>query len=237
MDPERKLVEFVPDQIWAKTYSVHYVGCDFDARMTVAKLDDNRLMLHSPCEIDAATQAGIDAIGTVDCIVAPGSYHYFYVASAQVAFPNADTYICPGIERKRPDIAFDWFLSDHAPASWSDVMGQVLVRGNRFIWEVAFFHRPTKTLLLVDLIENITDTTPHVNWGMKLWWKAVFHMWNNPKPAPEYQFGWKDKALARASLQLILEWDFDRVVIAHGDNVTDGAKEFVKEAWKAPLNS
>jgi hypothetical protein len=34
--------------------------------------------------------------------------------------------------------------------------------------------------------------------------KLAFHKWNNPKPAPEYQFGWNDKKAARASLQRIL---------------------------------
>lgn len=69
-------------------------------------------------------------------------------------------------------------------AAWSGILDQVLVRGNKFIWEVAFFHKPSKTLLVVDLIENFTDQTPNVNWLLKLWWKVVFHMWDNPKPAP-----------------------------------------------------
>jgi hypothetical protein len=51
----------------------------------------------------------------------------------------------------------------------------------------------------------MTDRTPHANWQLKLWWKVVFHMWNNPKPAPEYQLGWRDKTAARQSLRDILE--------------------------------
>ena len=107
---------------------------------------------------------------------------------------------------------FDWFLGDRPPDAWAGVLDQVLVRGNKFMWEVAFFHKPSKTLLVVDLVENFTDQTPNVNWLLKLWWKVVFHMWDNPKPAPEYQMGWKDKAAARKSLQKILEWDFHKIV-------------------------
>ena len=160
-----------------------------------------------------------------------------YIPSAQAAFPDADTYICPGIERKRPDVDFDWFLGDRAPAAWEGVLDQVLVRGNKLIWEVAFLHKPSKTLLLVDLIENFTDQTPNVNWLLKLWWKAVFNMWDNPKPAPEYQMGWKDKAAARESLQRILEWDFDRIVLAHGDLIETNAKSMALEAWAKPLGA
>ncbi len=44
--------EYIKDQIWLKEYPVHYTGCDFNARMTVIRLSDNRIMLNSPCEID-----------------------------------------------------------------------------------------------------------------------------------------------------------------------------------------
>ena len=229
------LIEFVPEQIWVHEYPVHYAGCEFNARMSVVKISDTTLMLHSPCEIDAATKEAISSLGDVVCIVAPGSYHHFHIPSAQAAFPDADTYICPGVERKRPEIDFDWFLGDRPPELWQGTLDQVLVRGNKFIWEVALLHKPSKTLLLVDLIENFTDETPDVNWILKLWWKAVFHMWDNPKPAPEYQMGWKDKAAARASLQKILEWDFDKIVLAHGDLIETNAKETSMRAWEVPL--
>jgi len=230
------LSEFVPGQLWLQDYPIHFAGCDFDARMAVIRVSDTELMIHSPCEIDSATRDAISALGDVAYIVAPGSYHHIHIASAQAAFPEADTYICPGIERKRPDLDFDWFLGDRPPAAWAGVLDQVLVRGNKFIWEVVFFHKPSKTLLVVDLIENFTDQTPNVNWLLKLWWKVVFHMWDNPKPAPEYQMGWKDKTAARDSLQRILEWDFDKIVLSHGDLIETNAKSMAQEAWEKPLS-
>ena len=162
---------------------------------------------------------------------------YFYVESAQRAFPDAETFICPGIERKRPEIDFDWLLSDRPDKRWEDDFEQVLVRGNKYIWEVAFFHKVTRTLILVDLIENITDETEGVSWTLKLWWKLVFRMWNNPKPAPEYQLGWKDKKAASKSLKKILSWDFERIIISHGDLIEEKAKEVALQAWQQPLAS
>lgn len=223
--------------MWIQEYPIHFAGCDFNARMTVIRISDTALMIHSPCEIDAATKDAILALGDVAYIVAPGTYHHLYVASAQSAFPDAETYICPGIERKRPELDFDWFLGDRPPNDWTGVLDQVLVRGNKFIWEVAFYHRASKTLVLTDLIENFTDQTPDVNWVLKLWWKVVFHMWDNPKPAPEYQMGWKDKTAARKSLQSILEWDFDRIILAHGDLIESDTKNRAREAWKKPLSA
>jgi hypothetical protein len=234
---EYLLTEYLPDQIWLKEYPIRYAGTLFNSRMTVVKLSDARLMIHSPCEIDAVTKDQIESLGEVAFIIAPGTYHYFYVSSAQRAFPKAQTYICPGIEQKRPDIEFDWILGDRPDPRWEDDFEQALVRGARYIWEVAFYHKPSKTLILVDLIENFTDATLNVSFTLKLWWKLVFRMWNNPKPAPEYQLGWKDKKAARKSLLRILEWDFDRIIMAHGDVVEQNAKQTLTSAWKKPLES
>ena len=229
------LTEHTPGTIWTFDYPVHYAGLDFLSRMTVIRLIDNTLLLHSPCEITASVKAMLDQLGEVAYIVAPGSYHYLHIASAQDAYPMARTFICPGIEQKVPGLEFDEFLCDTVPECWIDDFDLVLVRGAKYMWEVAFYHKPSQTLILVDLIENIGDKTPGVGWGLKLWWKLVFRMWNHPKPAPEYQLGWKDKVAARQSLQHILNWDFKRVIMAHGDLIDHDAKEVVRAAWEVPL--
>jgi hypothetical protein len=235
-DLDARLTEYVPGRIWLKKYPVHYAGADFFARATFVRLNDGSLLVHSPSPIDDALVQQIETIGSVGHIVAPGSYHYFHVSAWQDAFPSATTWICPGVERKCSDLEFDWLLSDHSPSPWADQIDQVLVRGNRFIWEVAFFDRVSKTLILTDLIENIGDETEGTDWVLKLWWKTVMRMWNKPMPAPEYQMGWKDKAAAKRSLERILEWDFERIVIAHGDNIESDAKNLAREAWAKPLS-
>ena len=231
------LCEYLPDTIWLKDYPIHYAGTRFNARMTIVRLTNGNLFVHSPCKIDEETKKEIDRLGTVAFIVAPGSYHYLHVHSAQQAFPEAETLICPGIERKQPDLDFDWLLGDRPDPRWEQDFDQVLIRGNRYMWEVAFFHKSTRTLLLVDLIENFTDQTADVSRSLKLWWKVVFHMWDNPKPAPEYQLGWKDKKAARSSLLKVLEWDFTRIIIAHGDLIEENAREVALNAWRQPLGA
>jgi len=229
------LTEIVQGQIWTQEYPIRYVGCNFNAKMTLVRLSDSSLLIHSPCRIDEHTKAQILSLGPVSSIVAPGTYHYFFVSDCKEAFPEAEVFICPGLEAKLPQLEFDWILGDRPSPTWETDLEQCLIRGNRMIWEVAFLHRPSKTLILVDLIENITDKTPGTNWALRFWWKAVFRMWNHPKPAPEYQLGWKDKEAARKSLKKILDWDFERVIIAHGDLIETDAKETVRKAWEKPL--
>ena len=230
-----QLTEFIADQIWTKDYPVSIAICPFNARMSVIRLGDGSLMLHSPCDIDDATAADIATLGQVACIVAPGSLHHLHVASAQRRYPKALTYVCPGVERRAPGLGFDWMLGPRAPAAWSGTIDQVLIRGGRYACEVAMLHKPSRTLLLVDAIENYTDQTRDVSWQLRFLWKFVLRMWNKPGPAPEYRFGWKDKIAARASLEAILAWDFDRIVLSHGDNILEDAKQIARRAWTPPL--
>mmetsp|Transcript_28377 Transcript_28377/g.52826 ORF Transcript_28377/g.52826 Transcript_28377/m.52826 type:complete len:246 (-) Transcript_28377:433-1170(-) len=232
-----KLIQFAPN-IWVKDYPIQYSGCTFFGRMTVVKLEDGRVLLHSPCEIDDATKSEIDDLGgEVAVIVAPGTYHHLHIPSCQSAFPEARTYICPGLETKRPDLKFDGIIGDDRAekAEWEKEFDLEVVKGCRFIWEVALLHRSSRTLILVDIIENIGDHTPGTNWVLRFFWKYVFFMWNNPKPAPEYRMGWKDTEEARGSMNRILEWDFDKVIVSHGDNVSQDGKDFVRRAWSGIL--
>jgi hypothetical protein len=41
--------EYVADQIFLWRYRARYMGTRLDARMTVLRLNDNSLILHSPC--------------------------------------------------------------------------------------------------------------------------------------------------------------------------------------------
>lgn len=209
-------------------------GTKFEARMTVIRLASGQLMLHSPCDITAAIAKEISALGPVAHIMAPGNFHHMFVDTAQGAFPAARTWICPGVEKRQQGLKFDGRLGDTAPPDWAEEIDQVLVQGTRIMREVAMFHRASRTLILVDLIENFTDATPHTSGALKFWLKYVFRMWNNPRPAPEYRMGWSDAAVQ--SLRRILAWDFERIVLSHGDLIDRDAREVAAAAWAGVLD-
>jgi Domain of unknown function (DUF4336) len=231
------LIPYVENQLWLRAYLVRLAGTSFAARMTVIRLGCGELVLHSPCEITAALAEQISAIGPVAHIVAPGNFHSLYVASAQAAFPKAKTWICPGVERRRPGVRYDALLGDTAPSAWSGEIEQALVHGTRVMCEVAMFHRGSRTLILVDLIENFTDATPHTGGALRFWFKYVLHMWNNPRPAPEYRIGRNDRKAVADSLRRILAWDFERIVLSHGDLIERYARDVAIKAWRRLLES
>jgi hypothetical protein len=226
------LEEYVPGKIYIVEYPIRYGGLDLFSRMTLVRLSDGKLWVHSPCNVDTQLKSEIDKLGEVAYILAPGDFHHLHVAEFQNLYPKAETFLCPGLEKKRADLNFDWILGNRPDQRWHGEFEQVVIQGTRIISEVAFVHKPTRMLILVDLLENIGDDYTHEAGALlKFWWKAVFHMWNNPKAAPEYQIAWGDKEIVRKGLEKILSWDFERIILAHGNLIESNAKVVAEKAW------
>ena len=52
---------FAPD-IYIKEYPIRYAGCHFFSRMTIVKLTNGKLWIHSPCEITQQLKTEIEKI-------------------------------------------------------------------------------------------------------------------------------------------------------------------------------
>ncbi|MFG6104405.1 DUF4336 domain-containing protein [Leptothoe sp. EHU-05/26/07-4] len=232
------IYEYVPGTIYIVEYGIRFGGMDLFSRMTIVRLNDGKLWLHSPCKLDALLKSEIDQLGEVAYIIAPGNFHHLHVSDLQADYPNAETFLCPGLEKKRADLSFDWILGNRPDPRWALDFEQVVIQGTRIMNEVAFLHKPTRTLILVDLLENIGDNYTHeAGLLLKFWWKVVFHMWNTPKPAPEYQLGWGNKEIVRKGLEKILSWEFERIIIAHGNLIEMDAKAVAAKAWQNVLKA
>ena len=233
-----QLTEYIKDQIWLLEYPVRFGGMDLFGRTTIIRLENGDLIIHDPCKINDSVKRKIDEIGVVKYIIAPGYYHHLFVTDFQHYYPDAETFLCPGLEKKRPDITFEWILGNRPDHRWDDAIEQVVVQGTKYIWEVAFFHKPSRTLILVDLLENIGDNYRHkASRLLRFWWKVIFRMWNNPKAAPEYQMGWGNKKIVKIALDRILGWDAERVILSHGENMEENVNKTLCTAWKRVLNA
>lgn len=202
--------------------------------MTIIRLVDGSLVVHSPGPIDGQMRGWMRSLGRVAVIIAPGNFHHLHVAACQRAFPEAETWICPGVERRDRTLHFDGVLGERMPVCMQTEFEQAFVRG-RLMAEVPLLHRPSQTLLLVDLVERFGDDAPNVNRVLRISMRLL-GMWNRPALAPEYRIaGWKNRDAVRLALERVLAWDFERVVIAHGHLIERDAKAVLRHAWHATL--
>lgn len=197
-------------------------------RTTLVRLQDGGLWVHAPGPLDAEIRAEVDARGPVRHIVGPNKFHHFFIGDWARAYPDARTWAAPGLADKKKNVAFHEELSDRAPSEWSDELDQHLVQGAPQIGEVVFFHRASRTLILVDLAFNIHRADSWVA-------RAAFRMlgaWDRFGTSRLGRFYMKDRAAVRESIDHLLEWDFDRVVLTHGDVIESDGHEAVRRSFE-----
>lgn len=127
----------------------------FDHVMTVAKLSDGNVLLHSPCEPSASLLDDVAAIGSVTQIVVPSWFHDLYLREYRGVFPAATFWAPRRVANAMPKV-IDRVL-DHDRTAWGDEIPTFIVRGLVTFDEHIFFHRPSRTLIVADLL---TTTGP-----------------------------------------------------------------------------
>ena len=218
----------IDTDIWEAGAPQRFLGAEIGTRMTVVRLVDGSLFVHSPIHLDDEIRATLDRIGPVRHVVAPNRYHHLYVADYQRNYPEAKLYAAPGLETKRRDLHFDAVLSDEPPAAWRGQIDQLVFRGFAPLNEAVFLHRPSRTVLFTDLLFNVTHTDSTLT-RVALTLDGGF---GGPAVARTFRLMMRmRKRTVMDSVARILKWDFDRIILAHGDVVERGAKTVLQDAY------
>jgi hypothetical protein len=195
--------------------------------MTVVRLSDGGLFLHSPIRLDGGLRAQLDALGEVRAIVAPNKYHHLFAGDCRSAYPRAKLYAAPGLPEKRKDLKFDGLLADEPRIEWRGDLEQRIIRGMPMVNEVAFFHPASRTLILTDLVFNVPRGR---SWGVPVL-SQILGLSGRFGPSRLGRWLIRDQQATRASLGMVLRWDFDRIILAHGDVVETGGRQKLRDAF------
>ncbi len=214
------------DGLWSASAPHSFFGLHLGTRMTVLRLPGGELWLHSVVAIDDLLEYAIDALGSVAHIVVPNLYHHLYVTEAIQRWPQARVHAPAAMRRKRPDLRIDAELGERPDPGWGGVLVPVHIDGS-MLDETVFVHRPSRTLITSDLVENF-DTSPHL--GTRLYLKAA-GVHGRVGWSRFLRFVYRDRRATRRSLERLLGLDFDRIVLAHGRVLEHGGPAAVREAF------
>jgi len=215
------------DNLWTVPRPMRFLGAEIGTRMTVIRLKDGALFLHSPVTLDEPTRAEVDALGPVGFVIAPNRLHHLFVAEYTRTYPEAKFFCAPGLDSKRKDLKFDAILDDTPPTEWNGQIDQAVFRAFPPLNEVVFFHRDSRSLLVTDLLFNVK--TPE-----SAYTRFLVRLDGLGRVAVARSIRWLIKmrrAQARSTVDKMLSWDFDRLIVTHGEVVGSGAKELVRAAW------
>jgi uncharacterized protein DUF4336 len=205
------------------------IGKEVGTRMTVIRLAGGGLFLHSPTELDDETKQSLDAIGEVRGVVAPSRAHHLFVGDYLKVWPGAKLYGPPGLVGDirdfrarlgvRRDLKLDATLGDEPQPDWAGEIDQHLFKGAPSMNEVVFFHRPSRSVIFTDLVMNV----PADFKGGRPYYGLVGAR-GHFGPHRLIRLFIRDRKAGRESVAKILEWDFDRVIVTHGDVLESGGK-------------
>lgn len=199
---------------------------DIGGKTTVIKLSSGTLFVHNPLLLTEDLAAALAALGPVSHVVSASMAHHGYVAQWLAAYPNATGLAPPGLAAKCPSIPLSAELGDTPPTDLAADFDQVYVSSVPAFSEVAFFHRPSGTLLLTDLLMRIGGKADGVSVGTRLM-GAVFR---GPVRLATRTVLAKDKAAFREQVRRIAAWDSKRMVMAHG-TVVEGNVQAALREW------
>jgi hypothetical protein len=211
------------------TAEVKFLGMRLTANMTVLRVGDG-LLLHSPIALTPERRAAVDRLGPVTHLYSPNLFHHLRVGDWAAAYPAAKVHAPPGLARKRPDLRIDRIHS--AGSAFGADVDELPIHGFR-LEETVLFHRPSRTLVVADLVHNIGR--PSHSWTRIYSTLARFY----DRVAISRVIRWTafaDRVAARRSVDEVLALPFDRIVVGHGPPLIDQPHAALASAysWLAP---
>ena len=182
----------------------------FSTRMTVIRLKNGGIWVHSPIKPSDNLLFEIKQLGEVKHLIAPNVLHYSYIDEWHQLFPEAKVWLASGVQKRarKSGMSLD-YGQELSKANWND---------------------ESSTLILTDLIENIETEK------LSLFEKLLFKIGDNHHPNGKtprdlrmsFLFG---KKQALRSYHKIKKWEPKNIIISHGPCMIGQAKEMLNQAF------
>lgn len=214
------VLEAISEAMWlAEGETVSFYGFPYPTRYVVVRLHNGDLWVWSPIKPSVGLIEEINRLGNVVHLVSPNKLHHLFLRDWKSLYPTADVWGPQSTIKKRHDVTFREPLTDTPPIGWQSDLDQAWFRGSLAMDEIVFFHRPSSTVVLGDLIENFTHSFLQKHWS---WWQRPLAKLDgitsdNPRAPLEWRLSFIGRALAREAREKVLGWNCERVIMAHGD--------------------
>jgi hypothetical protein len=219
-----QITSFAPG-LWVAHQPLRVAGFSLGHRMAIIRLADGSLVVHSPIEGNAHLTYELTALGDVKFIIAPSKMHDLYLEDWLMRFPEARLLHSPALPQTLKMHGRASKIEEKTKKLFGDELQFELIGGMPGIDEVVFFHQPSRTLIVADLVFNLP---PGSGWQRIL--QSLNGIYAKVGCSRFFRKFIKDKGAFRRSIERVLAWDFDRLVVGHGNNLESGAREAIKNA-------
>jgi hypothetical protein len=222
------LTEIVDGRIWASERPVWFSGVRLRARTSVIRLDDGRLLVHSPTPPSDGWVKQIADLGEVSWLVVPNCFHHLGTPVAAAMFPAAKIVAPRSAAVRNPELRIDMDIREPKFADAVPELALVPLDGVPFLDETLLYHRPTETLFGADVVLR-ADEDDHWSWRFAARITGCFKRLRVP---PDVRKKVADKDAASRSLQALHALPIKRLIVAHGQVIDEAPLARLVEAWR-----
>jgi len=216
---------------------------------TLVRLASGGVAVFSPVALTPAVKETVASMGELKYIAALDMEHHIFLGPWHEAYPNAKVLGPDGLAEKRKkqnDAAVPFFKlftkdgSTSVDAEFDKEFDTEYVYGH-INKEIAFLHKPTKTLIEADLMFNLPATEQFSKTGESATQGFLTKQFINLNSTAGTAMGHKrlvwygtssgDKPAFNRSVSKIDGWDFETIVPCHGDVIEKDAKSVFEKVF------
>jgi hypothetical protein len=217
----------ISPELWVVEAPLRFLGIEVGRRMTVVRLRGGELWMHSPAPLTDELRASLASLGEPRFMVAASALHgHRFMEQYRDAYPNLELFAAPRLDRRRKDLAFDGLLGTTPDRRWGNELDQTVFLGH-LLPEVLFCHRASRTLIVGDLL--VHEARPGAPLATRLAWRleGVYGSLGVPRSV---RLATRSRRSALRSIGRIFSWDFDRIIVGHGQVLESGGKAAFERA-------
>ncbi|MCB0376985.1 MAG: hypothetical protein KDD33_00705 [Bdellovibrionales bacterium] len=166
-------------------------------------------------------------LSAVSDIVASNLFHCAGIEQTHNLFPEAKIWGPQGVNKTYPEIPWKGFFTQ-TPWPYEEDLTHIPVLGMPMVRESVFCHKKSRTLLVTDLCFNMQESKGVGTWIIL----NLFGTYRRFAISKLFAGAIKDKEAFKKSMDLILQLDFDNLVMSHGLSIEGRAKDRLVEALK-----
>jgi len=219
------------DNLWLLTYPLKVIGADIMRNVAVIRLASGKLLIHSTAPFLAKDIEAIQKAGEPSWLVEAMLDHDTFSNAGRNTFTAIPFFAPPGFEKR---VSFPVQSLAEPPEEWSPEIAIMKIEGNLSFNEYILLHRPSRTLIVADLIFNYRKAPSR--WTKLLLYPALGFR-HAPGMSKRFCGAIKDKDAFRRSLDQLLDWDFERIIVGHGQVVEPHEIDTVRKMLSSLLPS
>lgn len=215
-------IQQVGSGIWTLRYALGILGCQLGRAVTLMQLASGKLVIHSTAPFEAADVGAIGLLGTPGWLLDATNFHDSFAREGRQAFPELPYLVPLGFPKASETGAA---LIEPPPADWANEIDVLRLGGMPRLNEHVFLHRASSTLIVCDLLFHLAHTS---KWT-RFFGRHVMRLRNDVGMSAFFRSMIKDRAAFRASIEQLLGWEFEQIIVGHGEPIRSDARARLAE--------